>query len=122
MVRRRCQALAPSSAPDRDRAPFKVEQKSDSQTQRHTEWYTDDHVEGITNHLPKQRVAGKHPAIVCQADKARGIKNVVIAEASDDGEENWAAGEEDKTDNPWRSTEPTARPLRTQITAARSFD
>src|SRR5205823_5934276 len=101
---------------------FKVEQKSDSQTQRHAEWNTDDHENSIADRFPKQRVPREHPAIVGETDKARRIQNIVIAEADDDGEENRAAGEEGKTDNPWRSAEPATGPLRAEVAAAGSFD
>src|SRR5205823_14523504 len=72
--------------------------------------------------FPKQRVPREHPAIVGETDKARRIQNIVIAEADDDGEENRAAGEEGKTDNPWRSAEPATGPLRAEVAAAGSFD
>src|SRR5207302_6358268 len=105
-------------APDRDSAHFEVEQERDGQTQRHPEWNTDDHKNSIANRFPEQRVVREHPAIVREADKARWVQNIVIAEANDDSEENRPAAEQNETDNPRRRAEPAARPSCAEVTAA----
>src|SRR2546430_12028312 len=74
----------------------------------------------MPNRFQEHGARRKHPAIVGQAGKACRIQNIVIAEADDDGEENRAAGEENKTNNPWRSAEPAAGPLRAEVAAAGS--
>ena len=107
--------------PDGDAANLDVQEHGHRQADDHPHRHADDHVERVPQGRRHEVVAGEHPGVVVQADEARRVEDVVVAETDEKRKEHRAAAENDKPDDPRRRAHEAPDPLAPEHPAARSL-